>query len=460
MLFYYMYFNSLPIYHTKASRGEHVMNAVVLAVSIMLILSLVRVNVVLALTIGALVGGLAGGLTLNETIEVFSGGLGGSAEVALSYALLGGFAVALSSTGLPNLLVDRVLGIIKKGGDSGKKYSKVLIVILILVLACLSQNLVPIHIAFIPILIPSLLKIMNELKIDRRLIASVLTFGLTAPYILLPIGFGKIFQDIIAVNMADSGMAVNLSDIPVAMLIPTTGLVAGLLFAIFVSYRKERVYETKEVEVTAEGSYSKSGIVFALISIVGALVVQLFLDSMIFGALAGILILYISGAMKWKEADHLLTEGMKMMAFIGFVMLSAFGFADVLKETGHVAALVHQAAQLIGGSQALAALLMLVVGLLVTMGIGSSFSTIPIIATIFVPLAMELGFSPMATIALVGTAAALGDAGSPASDSTLGPTAGLNVDGGHNHIWDTCVPTFVHYNIPLIIFGWVAVMIL
>lgn len=103
---------------------------------------------------------------------------------------------------------------------------------------------------------------------------------------------------------------------------------------------------------------------------------------------------------------------------------------------------------------------MLFVGLLVTMGIGSSFSTIPIIATIFVPLSLELGFSPMATIALVGTAAALGDAGSPASDSTLGPTAGLNVDGQHNHIWDTCVPTFVHYNIPLIIFGWLAALVL
>ena len=144
------------------------MNAVVVAVLVMLILSLVRVNVVLALIIGGLVGGVTGGLTLNETIEVFSGGLGGSAEVALSYALLGGFAIALSKTGLPNLLVEGVLGIVHKNGDSTrKKYSKALIVVAILAMACLSQNLIPIHIAFIPILIPSLLKLMNELKIDR-----------------------------------------------------------------------------------------------------------------------------------------------------------------------------------------------------------------------------------------------------------------------------------------------------
>ena len=103
---------------------------------------------------------------------------------------------------------------------------------------------------------------------------------------------------------------------------------------------------------------------------------------------------------------------------------------------------------------------MLLVGLLITMGIGSSFSTIPIIAAIYVPMCASFGFSPLATIALVGASAALGDAGSPASDTTLGPTAGLNADGQHDHIWDTVVPTFIHFNIPLIIFGWIAAMIL
>lgn len=436
------------------------MNAVVLAVGVMLLLSLLRVNVVLALIIGALVGGLTGGLSINETIEIFTGGLGASAEVALSYALLGGFAIAISKTGLPNLLVEWVLGVVRKNGDSkGKLYSKALIVFSILLMACFSQNLIPIHIAFIPILIPPLLMLMNELKIDRRLIASVLTFGLTAPYILLPVGFGKIFHDILATNMAESGLPIDMNDIPIALLIPIGGMIAGLAVAIFV-YRKPREYKSFEIVEVEKGEYSKIGIFFSMIAIVAALAVQILLDSMIIGALAGIIIVYISGAIKWKEADHLLTEGMKMMAFIGFVMLAAFGFADVLKETGHVESLVSQSAAFIGGNQALAAILMLVVGLLVTMGIGSSFSTIPIIATIFVPLSLELGFSPMATIALVGTAAALGDAGSPASDSTLGPTAGLNADEQHNHIWDTCVPTFLHYNIPLIIFGWIAAMIL
>ncbi len=96
---------------------------------------------------------------------------------------------------------------------------------------------------------------------------------------------------------------------------------------------------------------------------------------------------------------------------------------------------------------------MLVIGLFVTMGIGTSFGTIPIIAAIYCPLASTLGFSIPATILLIGIAAAVGDAGSPASDSTLGPTSGLNADGNHNHVWDTCVPTFIFFNIPLIVFG-------
>src|SRR5699024_349657 len=78
-----------------------------------------------------------------------------------------------------------------------------------------------------------------------------------------------------------------------------------------------------------------------------------------------------------------------------------------------------------------------------------------IIAALFVPICMTAGFSTLGTAILIGTAGARGDAGSPASDSTLGPTAGLNADGKHHHIWDTCVPTFIHFNIPLFIFGCV-----
>ncbi|UTE73926.1 Na+/H+ antiporter family protein [Rossellomorea marisflavi] len=437
------------------------MNAVVIAVLIMLILSLLRVNVVFALIAGALAGGLVGGLGLNETVSIFSDGISGGANIALSYALLGGFAVAISYTGIPNLLVDFVLKMVGRNGDSKKKkLSKALIVFAILIMACFSQNVIPIHIAFIPILIPPLLKVMTELEIDRRLIATVITFGLTAPYILLPVGFGLQFHEVIAQNMDRSGMAISMGDIPKAMLLPVGGMVLGLLIAVFFSYRKPRQYdESKEVVVEEKVEYSKRAMILAGISIIAALAVQLLLGSMIFGALAGIAVLYVSGAVNWKEADGLLNDGMKMMAFIGFVMIAASGFAAVLTETGDVESLVKGTADAIGGNKALAALLMLLVGLIVTMGIGSSFATIPIIAAIFVPLCMELGFSEFATIIIVGTAGALGDAGSPASDSTLGPTAGLNADGQHNHIWDTCVPTFLHYNIPLVAFGWIAAMI-
>ena len=80
-------------------------------------------------------------------------------------------------------------------------------------------------------------------------------------------------------------------------------------------------------------------------------------------------------------------------------------------------------------------------------------------AVLFVPVFIKLGISPAASVVVLAAAAALGDAGSPASDTTLGPTAGLNADGQHNHIADTCIPTFLHYNVPLIIFAIIAVLI-
>lgn len=438
------------------------MNAVVIAVLIMLILSLFRVNVVLALVVGAITGGLIGGLSIEETINSFTDGLGDGAIIALSYALLGGFAVAISKTGLPQLLVAFMLRLMNREGESQRTaLGKVLIVMVLLSLAIMSQNLIPIHIAFIPLVVPPIIHILNLLKVDRRLIASVLTFGLTVPYILLPYGYGFIFHETLVKQMAISGLAITMDDIPKAMLVPVAGLVVGLLVAVFLSYRKPREYTSEEiiVEITKENVKLRD-ILFTVLALIATLVVQIPTQSMIAGAVAGISVLYITGTLKWKEADGVINDGMRMMAFVGFVMIAANGFAAVLKDTGHITFLINDASELVGENKGIAVLIMLVVGLVITMGIGSSFATIPIIAAIFVPMALEFGFGSMATIALIGTAAALGDAGSPASDSTLGPTAGLNVDGQHNHIWDTCVPTFLHFNIPLILFGWIAVMIL
>ena len=439
------------------------MNAVIIAVLVMLALSLFRVHVVIALLLGALAGGFIAGFSILETIDIFTGGLGGKATVALSYALLGGFAVMISRTGLPKVVVDFAVKMVGKEGESRKKsLSKVLLILIILIISSFSQNVIPIHIAFIPILIPPLLQVLNELKVDRRAIATVITFGLKAPYILIPAGFGLIFHDIIRLNMEESGLVINMSDIPIAMLLPTLGMLIGLAFAVFFTYRKERTYKQIQLndEVAAtEEPVSLRSIFVSLIAIVAALIVQLQSGSMILSALVGIIILLFSGKINIRKTEDYLTDGMKMMAFIGFVMLTASGFAAVIRETGHVDLLVEQSVNIIGNNQAVAALLMLLVGLFITMGIGSSFSTIPIVATLFVPLSLAVGFSPIATIALIGTAGALGDAGSPASDSTLGPTAGLNADGQHNHIWDTCVPTFIHFNIPLIIFGWIAAMV-
>ncbi|TFH92006.1 Na+/H+ antiporter family protein [Vibrio ouci] len=441
------------------------MNPVVISVCIMLALALMRVNVVVALTFSAIVGGLVSGMKLNQAVAAFESGLGGGATIALSYAMLGTFAVAISRSGITDLLansvIKRIHGKENAAASTGLKYA-VLIALVLVTMS--SQNVIPVHIAFIPILIPPLLGVFAKLNLDRRMIACVLTFGLVTPYMVLPIGFGGIFlNNILLKNLHDNGLEnVVASQVPVAMLLPAAGMIFGLITAIFFSYRKPRQY--KETELTRVDTDTKEiqpkNILVAAAGIVAALSVQLMTGSMIIGGLAGFMVFTFGGVIAWKETHDVFTKGVHMMAMIGFIMIAAAGFAAVMKQTGGVESLVEALATSIGDNKPLAALLMLVVGLLVTMGIGSSFSTIPILATIYVPLAAAFGFSPMATIALVGTAAALGDAGSPASDSTLGPTSGLNADGQHEHIWETVVPTFIHYNIPLIVFGWIAAMVL
>ncbi|WP_417614900.1 Na+/H+ antiporter family protein [Oceanisphaera sp.] len=440
------------------------MNPVVIAVCLMLVLSLLRINVVISLALSAMVGGMVGGLSLTETANIFAGGLGGGATIALSYAMLGAFAIAISRSGITDLLAFKVIKALGKDASAGRMvWIKSILLGTLLLVAISSQNLIPIHIAFIPILIPPLLHVMAKLKLDRRAVACVLTFGLTATYMMLPIGFGGIFLNtVLLANLLENGVAVTKSMLPVAMGIPVGGMFLGLLVALFFSYRKSREYdESKIVAVEPEHlQINMPHLLIAVVAITCALSLQLYSDSIILGAMVGFMIFTFGGVIKFKESQDAFTQGVKMMSLIGFIMIAAAGFAAVIKATDGIGSLVQAVESTMGGNKPLAALMMLIVGLLVTMGIGSSFSTIPIIAPIYAPMCIALGFSPLATLAIIGTAGALGDAGSPASDSTLGPTSGLNADGQHDHIWDSVVPTFIHYNLPLIGFGWLAAMVL
>lgn len=437
------------------------MNSVLIAVLVMVILSLCRLNVVLSLFIGAISGGLVSGLGLEKTITIFTEGIADGSEVALSYALLGGFAALISYSGITDYFVEKIINFLQvENKKNTRVLTKVIILISLIIISCMSQNIIPVHIAFIPIIIPPLLSLFNELKIDRRLLAVILCFGLNFPYVLMPYGFGYIFHGIIKKGFDKAEYTIAFSDIWKAMVIPSMGFLVGLIIA-FIIFRKPRTYETVQINASESRKPLKPYVIFiTILAILGTFIVQTMTESMIFGALTGIMIFFLSFAYEWKELDNTLTDGIKLMAYIGVVMLTANGFASLMSATGDVERLVSDMVSFTHGSKMITVLLMLIVGLIVTLGIGSSFATIPIIAALFIPLGESIGLSSMAIIAIIGTAGALGDAGSPASDSTLGPTAGLNMDGQHNHIWDTCVPTFLLFNIPLIIFGFIAAMVL
>ena len=428
------------------------LNPVVLSVIVMIVLCLLKLNVLLALFVSALVAGFTAGMPINDIMGGLISGMGGNSETALSYILLGALAVAISSTGVAAIISKKIASVV-----NGKK--KILLLI-IAFFACFSQNLIPVHIAFIPILIPPLLKLMNSLKLDRRAMACSLTFGLKAPYIALPVGFGLIFQGIISAEMTKNGMSVEKMDVWKSTWFLGLFMFIGLLLAIFVTYRKDREYKDlplkgmEEVEATEmEPKHWLTLLAAAL-----AFVIQIIYGSLPLGAVAALAAMLIFRVIKWKDLDEFINGGVGLMGLIAFIMLVAAGYGNIIRETGAVGELVDSIHGLIGGSKAIGISVMLLVGLLITMGIGTSFGTIPVVAAIYIPLCIKLGVSVPGAVIVLAAAAALGDAGSPASDSTLGPTSGLNADGQHDHIMDTCVPTFIHYNILLIIGGFIGGM--
>ncbi|EMR55149.1 na+/H+ antiporter family protein [Helicobacter pylori UMB_G1] len=427
-------------------------NPAFVAIICMCVLSLLRLNVMLSMISATLIAGLMGGLGITESFNVMIDGMKGNLNIALSYILLGALAVAIAKSNLIKVALNKLIGLMD--------YKRSTFCFLIALIACFSQNLVPVHIAFIPILIPPLLHLMNRLELDRRAVACALTFGLQAPYLVLPVGFGLIFQTTILEQLKANGVSTTIAQITGVMWIAGLAMVVGLFLAVLTLYKKPRRYKEKSFDIENYASLQLNYHDYlTFIGIVVAFVIQLATDSMPLAAFLALAIILLGRGIKFKETDSLMDDSVKMMAFIAFVMLVASGFGEVLQKVHAIDGLVNAITSIIQG-KLLGAFLMLVVGLFITMGIGTSFGTIPIIAVFYVPLCAKLGFSTESTILLIGIAAALGDAGSPASDSTMGPTCGLNADNQHNHIYDTCVPTFLVYNLPLIVFGVLGALLL
>ena len=449
---------------------ELIKNPILISVAVMLILSALRLNVVFSLVISATLGGFCAGMGGEAIMKAFTSGLKEGAVVAFSYAMLGAFSIAISRSGITELLVKMLFKKLNKEvAPKNILIFKYLLLAILTLAAISSQNVIPVHIAFIPVLIPPMLALFDKLKLDRRAVACILTFGLITPYMFMPFGFGQIYlNEILIKGICSSGLQVTPDMAPKAMLIPALGMVAGLLIAVFISYRKPRDYdgvESKNATVqtaipSAEITFSPLKITAGIIAIAVALAGQIWLNSLVIAALAGVLVFVIAGVISLKDTQDVFTKGVYLMGGIGIVMIAANGFAGVLKATGTIDTLVQLLSSGFGDARGIAVFFMLFVGLVITMGIGSSFSTVPLIAAIYVPLCVKLGISPLATIAIVGVAGALGDAGSPVSESVLAPTAGLNADGKHDHIYDSTIPTFLHYNLPLLAAGWIAGMVL
>jgi putative amino acid transporter len=84
-----------------------------------------------------------------------------------------------------------------------------------------------------------------------------------------------------------------------------------------VSTTSRKIEQVEQVAIR----YNPRTLLVAGVAIAAAFIIQLWLGSMIIGALVGFLIFSASGIVRWRETDDLFTEGMKMMAMIGFIMI-------------------------------------------------------------------------------------------------------------------------------------------
>lgn len=348
---------------------ELLSNPVLVSVAVLLALAALRMNVVFALISAAAVGGMMGGLdgeafallgsgeftefwqsavsVFGSTMKSFQSSLDNGAVLAINYVMLGTFSIAISRSGVTELIARKLFQWIGCEMTAKKLFCfKYALLGILTLTAVSSQNLIPMHIAFIPVLIPPLLPVFDRLRLDRRAVACVLTFGLITPYMVLPVGFGKIYLNTILLdNIRRNGMEVAAAQASPAMLIPALGMVAGLLIAVFLSYRRPRAYNPVKTELMVEATEPVEirpfNVAVGVAAILMALFVQIFLDSLLIGSLLAVMVFVAARVIRLRDTQDVFVQGVHLMGGIGIVMIAAAGFANVMKDTGGVAELVE-----------------------------------------------------------------------------------------------------------------------
>lgn len=435
-------------------------NPVFASVVIMLVLCVLHVNVYLAIIIAAVICGLMGGAPLTEIISLFASGISSHGENAIIFIILAAIASAIVASGMSDAMAPRVSKIL------GQR--PWLLLVGLIIIAALCETVITFGATFVFIIFPPLLTVFNRYSVDRRKVATAIMCGLQIGYVCIPIGYGAVFQDMVAGVMSDCGIEITYLEVAVTTWpIFLAMVVAAVVVAVI--YRKPRTY-TPVPGITApaetDGAQTDElppwefkhtmGIVAAF----ATPVVQLITGSIVLGGLTALALILIFRVASIKSLDEHIYKGMKDVAAVVFVMAAGTGYANVSNAYGDVNGLVNSIVNMLGSSKLVGAFAMLVLGLIVTLGIGTSWGTVPIVGIIMVPMGLQMGFSVPAISMLICAAAVLGDAGSPASDQALLPTATLNLDGQHDHIWDTCVPSFICCNVPIIVLGTICACIM
>ncbi len=231
-------------------------------------------------------------------------------------------------------------------------------------------------------------------------------------------------------------------------------MLIGLFIAVFVLYRKPRDYHDIEADTSAAEVFRKSSST-AIMSCFRHDCCRSragYRRNLALSALCGLIIIIVFRAIKWSDiGTEQIEGGIRLMGQIAIIMLVAGGYASVIKATGGIDALVNAGISAVGGGRALAA--------------GCHYAHWSAGDDGYRHLVRHCACAGCAVRADVQLAWVLhsgyysahlsrrcpGDAGSPASDTTLGPTSGLNADGQRDHIRDTCIPTFIAFNIPIMI---------
>ncbi|MBT0606510.1 Na+/H+ antiporter NhaC family protein, partial [Campylobacter lari] len=136
-------------------------------------------------------------------------------------------------------------------------------------------------------------------------------------YMVVPLGFGLIFQTLLVDNLNSNGVQISLGEVSQTMAFAAICMLVGLFLAVFVFYAKPREYQEEQIAKVDFENLKMSKKEWGVLAGLGlTLILQILTHNLPLSGLLGFVLMVILGGVEYNKVNLVFDDGLKIMGYI------------------------------------------------------------------------------------------------------------------------------------------------